>query len=176
MLKIAVTGKMCSGKTTLCNYLCQIEPRFQIFSFGKKVKQVATDLFQMDPLVKDRSLLINLGTKMREIDSNVWVNYVIHQCKDVEYCLVDDLRYQNEYEALIKNGFQIIQLQVSDELQEQRIKEIYPDNYEDHFKNRNHLSEKNKFLWVGGAGPDLVIDSSQDRDKIKQIINEFIGL
>ena len=175
MSKIAVTGKMCSGKTTLCNYLCQIEPRFQIFSFGKKVKEVATDLFQMDPLVKDRSLLTNLATKMREIDPDVWVNYVIRQCKDVDYCLVDDLRYQNEYEALIKNGFQIIQLQVSDELQEQRIRDIYPDNYEDHLKNRNHLSEKNKFSWVGGAGPDLVIDSSQDRDKIKQIINNFIG-
>ena len=175
MLKIAVTGKMCSGKTTLCNYLCQIEPRFQIFSFGKKVKQVATDLFQMDPLVKDRSLLINLGTKMREIDSNVWINYVIEQTKDIKYCLVDDLRYQNEYEALLQNGFQIIQLQVPDELQEQRIKEIYPHNYQDHLKNINHLSEKNKFSWVGGAGPDLVIDSSQDRDKIKQIINEFIG-
>ena len=174
MSKIAVTGKMCSGKTTLCNYLCQIEPRFQIFSFGKKVKQVATDLFQMDPLVKDRSLLTNLATKMREIDHDVWVNYVIRQCKDVDYCLVDDLRYQNEYEALIKNGFQIIQLQVSDELQEQRIRDIYPDNYEDHLKNRNHLSERNEFQWITN-GPDLVIDSSQDRDKIKQVINNFIG-
>ena len=175
MSKIAVTGKMCSGKTTLCNYLCQIEPRFQIFSFGKKVKQVATDLFQMDPLVKDRSLLTNLATKMREIDSDVWVNYVIRQCKDVDYCLVDDLRYQNEYEALIKNGFQIIQLQVSDELQEQRIRDIYPDNYEDHLKNRNHLSERNEFQWINN-GPDLVIDSSQDRETIKQIINQLIGL
>ncbi len=174
MSKIAVTGKMCSGKTTLCNYLCQIEPRFQIFSFGKKVKQVATDLFQMDPLVKDRSLLTNLATKMREIEPDVWVNYVIRQCKDVDYCLVDDLRYQNEYEALIKNGFQIIQLQVSDELQEQRIRDIYPDNYEDHLKNRNHLSERNEFQWISN-GPDLVIDSSQDREKIKQIINNFIG-
>ena len=174
MSKIAVTGKMCSGKTTLCNYLCQMEPRFQIFSFGKKVKEVASDLFQMDPLVKDRSLLINLGTKMREIDSNVWINYVIEQTKDIKYCLVDDLRYQNEYEALIKNGFQIIQLQISDELQEQRIKEIYPHNYQDHLKNINHLSEKNEFQWINN-GPDLVIDSSQDRDKIKQIINEFIG-
>lgn len=175
MSKIAVTGKMCSGKTTLCNYLCQIEPRFQIFSFGKKVKQVATDLFQMDPLVKDRSLLTNLATKMREIDPDVWVNYVIRQCKDVDYCLVDDLRYQNEYEALIKNGFQIIQLQVSDELQEKRIRDIYPDNYEDHLKNRNHLSERNEFQWITN-GPDLVIDSSQDRETIKQIINQLISL
>ena len=34
-MKIAITGKMCSGKTTLSNYIQQIEPRFQVFSFGK---------------------------------------------------------------------------------------------------------------------------------------------
>ena len=59
-MKIAITGKMCSGKTTLSNYLCQLEPRFQIFSFGKKVKEVASDLFNMDPLIKDRSLLTSV--------------------------------------------------------------------------------------------------------------------
>tara|TARA_Y100001970_G_C14191083_1_gene835435 strand:+ start:172 stop:729 length:558 start_codon:yes stop_codon:yes gene_type:complete len=184
-MKIAVTGKMCSGKTTLCNYLCELEPRFKIFSFGKKVKQVASDLFQMDPMVKDRTLLTSIGQKMREIDQDVWVNYVIKQCKDVEYCLVDDLRYQNEYEALVKNGFKIIQLNISDELQEERIKQVYPDNYKDHLKNRDHASEKNTFQWLSVSDgvsdnnevhPHLSIDSSGDRDDIKKTVKEFINL
>jgi len=173
-MKLAVTGKMCSGKTTLCNSLLEIEPRFQIFSFGKKVKDCATDLFGMDPLTKDRPLLTSLGQKMREIDSEVWINYVIKQCQDKEFCLVDDLRYQNEYEALVKNGFKIIQLNISDELQEKRIREIYPDNYEDHLSARTHLSEKNKFDWLNEEHPHLSIDSSIDPDKIKEIINSFI--
>ena len=173
-MKIAITGKMCSGKTTLSNYLCQLEPRFQIFSFGKKVKEVASDLFNMDPLVKDRSLLTSVGQKMREIDSDVWVNYIMKQTEGINYCLIDDLRYQNEYEELIKNNWKIIQLEVSDELQEQRIREIYSHNYEDHLKNRNHESELNKFKWLDGDGPDLVIDSSKNPDDIKNIINEFI--
>ena len=177
-MKIAVTGKMCSGKTTLCNYLCELEPRFQIFSFGKKVKDVASDLFQMDPRIKDRTLLTSIGQKMREIDKDVWVNYVINQCKDVEYCLVDDLRYQNEYEALVKNGFKIIQLNISDELQEYRIKMVYPDNYLDHLNNRNHPSEKNTFQWLSDSDekhPHLSIDSSEDREIIKKIVKEFIN-
>tara|TARA_B100000900_G_scaffold101637_1_gene84199 strand:- start:1630 stop:2160 length:531 start_codon:yes stop_codon:yes gene_type:complete len=174
-MKIAVTGKMCSGKTTLCNYLCEIEPRFKIFSFGKKVKEVASDLFQMDPQVKDRTLLTSIGQKMREIDSEVWVNYVINQCKDVEYCLVDDLRYQNEYEALVKNGFKIIQLNISDELQGERIKMVYPDNYIDHFSARNHLSELNKFDWILNEHPHLSIDSSMPIEDIKNIVNKFIS-
>ena len=172
-MKIAITGKMCSGKTTLSNYLCEIEPKFQVFSFGKKVKQVASDLFDMDPLVKDRSLLTSIGQKMREIDSDVWVNYVINQCKDIEYCLIDDLRYQNEYEALSKDNWKIIQLTISDELQEQRIKEIYPDNYEDHLKNRNHESERNSFEWMN-KDPHLIIDSSKTPNEIQNIINTFI--
>ena len=76
----------------------------------------------MDPQIKDRTLLTSIGQRMREINKDVWVNYVIEQCKDVEYCLVDDLRYQNEYEALVKNGFKIIQLNISDELQENALK------------------------------------------------------
>ena len=175
-MKIAVTGKMCSGKTTLCNYLCEIEPRFQIFSFGKKVKQVASDLFQMDPLVKDRTLLTGIGQKMREIDKDVWVNYVIQQCKDVEYCLVDDLRYQNEYEALVKNGFKIIQLNISDGLQEYRIRNIYPNNYIDHLSARNHLSELNKFDWILNEHPHLSIDSSIPIEDIKNLVKDFINL
>lgn len=175
-MRIAVTGKMCSGKTTLCNYLCELEPRFQIFSFGKKVKDVASDLFQMDPRVKDRTLLTSIGQKMREINKDVWVNYVIEQCKDVEYCLVDDLRYQNEYEALVKNGFKIIQLNISDELQEYRIRNIYPNNYLDHLNNRNHPSEKNTFQWLNNDHPHLSIDSSEDREIIKKIVREFIDV
>jgi tRNA uridine 5-carbamoylmethylation protein Kti12 len=174
-MKLAVTGKMCSGKTTLCNYLLQMEPRFQIFSFGKKVKEVASDLFGMDPLTKDRSLLISLGQKMREIDSEVWINYVIEQTKDKDFCLVDDLRYQNEYEALLKKGFKIIQLNISDELQEKRIREIYPDNFEDHLLARTHLSEQNNFQWLTNDHPHLSIDSSTDHDEIKQLIQRFIS-
>ena len=178
-MKIAVTGKMCSGKTTLCNYLCELEPRFEIFSFGKKVKSVASDLFQMNPEVKDRTLLTSIGQKMREIDPDVWVNYVISECKDTEYCLVDDLRYQNEYEALVNNGFKIIQLNISDELQESRIKMVYPNNYEDHLNNRCHPSELNKFNWLSVSNddshPHLSIDSFEDREVIKNLVKGFIS-
>ena len=174
MMKIAITGKMCSGKTTLSNYLCSLEPRFQVFSFAKKVKEVASDLFGMDPLIKDRSLLTSLGQKMREIDPDVWINYVIKQTEGIDYCLIDDLRYQNEYLALAKNGWKIIQLTMSDDLQEKRIREIYPLNYADHLKNRTHLSERNEFQWLND-GPDLIIDSSMNQDEIKAIVRSFIS-
>ena len=59
------------------------------------------------------------------------------------------------------------------ELQEQRIQSIYPENYQDHLKNRTHASERNSFQWLNG-GPDLIIDSSQDREDIQKLIHSFI--
>ena len=171
-MKIAITGKMCSGKTTLSNYICSQEPRFKIFSFGKKVKEVASDLFKMDHAFKDRSLLTLVGQKMREIDQEVWINYVIEKTHDHEFCLIDDLRYQNEYDALVKNGFKIIQINISPILQEKRIRELYPDNYKDHLLNRNHLSELNEFT---GPGPDLIIDSESDETYIRSAVENLIN-
>jgi hypothetical protein len=110
---------------------------------------------------------------MREINPDVWANYVIQQTKDINYCLIDDLRYQNEYELLAKEGWKIIQLRVSKELQEERIKSMYPDNYQDHLKNRTHPSERNEFQWING-GPDLIIDSSLMKEDIQKIVYSFI--
>ena len=173
-MKIAIIGKMCSGKSTIAQMILEHDSRYRTFSFGGAVKRYAKEIFNMQG--KDRSLLINFANKMREIDSEVWINYVVQQCKDVEFCLIDDLRYQNEYEALIKNGFKIIQLNISDELQEERIKNIYPNNYEDHLSARNHLSELNKFNWLSHDHPHLSIDSSTPVEDIKNLVKEFISL
>ena len=173
-MKLAVTGKMCSGKTTLCNYLCSVEPRFQIFSFGKKVKEVATDLFGMDPQVKDRSLLINVATKMREIDHDVWSKYVIKQTLNKEHCLIDDLRFQNELDELVENNWIIIQLIISDDEQNTRIKNLYPDTYEDHIKNKSHLSEKNELNYPENY-PHLTINTQESSvEDLKELLQRYI--
>ena len=46
-MKIAIVGKMCSGKTTVANIITEINPSYQRYSFGQKVKDVAIDLFNM---------------------------------------------------------------------------------------------------------------------------------
>lgn len=166
-MKIAITGKMCSGKSTIAKILSESDERFKIYSFGLKVKEVAKDLFDMKE--KDRTLLTTLGTKMREIDPDVWTKYIIKQTKQNTHCIVDDLRYQNEYEELNKEGFLIIQLHIDEDIQEKRIKEMYPNNYEDHLNNRNHSSEKNEFKWLN----DNHITINANNDNIGEIINKI---
>ena len=172
-MKFAITGKMCSGKSSLAKLILENDKRYEIFSFGKKVKEVAEDLFNMKE--KDRSLLVNIGTKMREIDENVWINYIINQTKDKDYCVIDDLRYQNEYDALYKNGFNIIKLIVDNKTQEERIKNIYPNNYQDHLNNRNHISERNEFNW---KEEPLIIDTTniKNLEDINDIVKNIIML
>ena len=67
-------------------------------------------------------------------------------------------------------------MNISDELLEERIKMVYPLNYEDHLSARNHLSELNKFDWILHEHPHLSVDSSEDIKDIKNLVKDFISL
>ena len=157
-MKIAICGKMCSGKSTLANYIMSSYPGYQKYSFAQKVKELCVELFDMEG--KDRLLLINFANKMREIDGKVWVNQVLKQTAGKENCIIDDVRYQNEVDALIEDGWSFIQLNVPNETQQKRIMELYPDNYQEHIQSMNHISERNEFVFPEGY-PQLVLDTSE---------------
>ena len=161
-MKIAIHGKMCYGKTTLANIIKQLDNSYEILSFGQKVKDIAKDLFNMQN--KDRTLLTSIGTKMREIDSDVWANYTIEKAKDYDKVIIDDLRYQNEHDLCMKNGYKIIVLTLPKDIQIERLKTCYPDNYMDHIENSEHISEN------GIKCSDcLILDMSLNLDIIKKI-------
>jgi cytidylate kinase len=171
-MKIAICGKMCSGKTTLAQTIMRMDDRYKVFSIGGKVKEVARDLF--GSIEKDRPLLIAIGAKMREIDPEVWIKYVIKQTKNESHCIIDDLRYQNEYDLLKEQGFVFIQLHVTHAVQEQRIMKLYPKTFQDHLDNRDHLSEQNAFVWSLGKDPVFHIDNGEDATKVNQKIHSFL--
>ena len=138
-MKIAFVGKMCSGKTWCVDYLKKKNSSFFITRFAKMVKIIANDLFFMKE--KDRILLQQIGTKMREISPTVFVDYVINETKDCDFCLLDDARYQNEINSLKKNGWIIVKLLISKKLQIDRLKRVYPDTWETHLERCSHESE-----------------------------------
>jgi hypothetical protein len=147
-MKIAICGKMCSGKTTLANTIMRMDSRYKRYSFGQKIKDLATELFDMKD--KDRTLLTTFATSMRDIKSDVWIQYLLRQIKDNDFCIIDDVRYQDEIDQLIKDKWTIIQLQISDSLQEHRLKRLYPHSYQDHLKNKTHISELNAIQYPDG--------------------------
>jgi adenylate kinase family enzyme len=171
-MKIVICGKMCSGKTTLAQTIQRMDSRYTIYSIGQKVKDIATDVFHMKG--KDRDLLIAIGAQMRAIDPDVWVKYILSQTQGHSHCLVDDMRYQNEYDLLRQHGFVVIQLEISRDLQEQRIKKLYTTNPQEHLKNRDHLSETNIFDWAPDNEPVLTINNAEDQDKVMQRLHSFL--
>jgi len=138
-LKIAFVGKMCSGKTTASKYIINKFSGMIKLSFADKIRDIAHELFNMEK--KDRKLLQDIGTAMRSIDPDVFTNYLIRQSKQYEFVCIDDGRFLNEIKTLKKNGFYIIKLNISKNLQLKRLKYTYPNTYKTHLTRLNHHSE-----------------------------------
>lgn len=171
-MKIAIIGKMCSGKSTIAEILLDHDSKYEKFSFGQKVKDLAKELFNM--MGKDRALLINFANKMRDIDPDVWVNQVLYQTNCKEFCIIDDIRYQNELDALIDDNWIIIKLNISKELQAKRLKDTYPETYKEHLKFIDHFSENEEFKFRVGY-PHLILNVDDlTKDKLKEKIVYFV--
>jgi hypothetical protein len=103
---IGIGGKMCSGKTLVTDYL-RNNLNCDIFNFADKLKSVTNDLFGIEK--KDRSLLQDVGLKLREINKDVWVDYVFRQFDTNliesldEHYVIGDVRFKNEVEAIHAN-------------------------------------------------------------------------
>jgi dephospho-CoA kinase len=142
-IKIAIVGQMASGKSTLANriidYYKYKDINIEKRGFADKVYNLAYELFNMRN--KDRKLLQQIGTKMREINKDVWVNYTLNYLpKNV---IIEDCRYENELDKLIENGFTIIKINIPKEIQLKRLQKAYPKTWQNHLNNINHESETN---------------------------------
>lgn len=139
-MKIAIAGKLCSGKSFLAKYL-QSKLDCNIYSFGYGVKKYCKEIFNME--YKDRKLLQDFAQKMREIDNDVWIKYTIRYINNDknEHILLDDLRFPNEANYLKEAGFTIIRLIIDDTLQKERIQKTYPESYKEHLLRKNDISE-----------------------------------
>ena len=75
---------------------------------------------------------------MREINKNVWANYVIKEISQLDSnmessnWLLDDCRYKNEFEILRENGWNIIKLNVSEKHKKIDYNFYDPDNFAMH--------------------------------------------
>jgi uridine kinase len=152
LLKIAISGKMGSGKTTLAN---EIMHQFNtghngqstMVSLGGGVKDVAHDYFLMPKDVKDRSLLQQIGQQFRNIKENVWVDLMLNEVQGIkdstpiELFICDDVRFQNELETLRADGWMTIRLTVDEDEQKRRLESAYGDDWINHWEHKNEISE-----------------------------------
>ena len=163
-MRLAFSGKMCSGKTTLADLLLHHDPRFVKVSFADPIYALAREYFGMDE--KDRDLLIHIGEAFRARDEQVWINAFLRNVAKLEAegksILVDDLRLPHEYKALAAAGFKLVRLNVSEQAQEDRLTKKYPGDAATHLAKRTHETEcalDNVWDWDVFATRDAQVES-----------------
>jgi len=120
VLRLAVSGKMRSGKDTLADRLVE-RYGFRRYAFADRLKEVARELFGMPPGAKNRHLLVELGRKMCEIDKLVWVNHVLGQMPLRCDVVISDLRFRYEYLALKAFDFVMVRVDSDEDARLRRI-------------------------------------------------------
>ncbi|EMT54741.1 adenylate kinase [Brevibacillus borstelensis AK1] len=141
MVKIALCGKMRSGKDSVAAHLTQ-QYGFVRFAFGDGIRKVCRELFP-DRFAGDRkprALLQGVGQAMRAFDPDVWVNDCFRRIADKERMdnayyempwnaharlpfrpVITDLRQPSEYERLRAEGFVIVRVTCDEAIRRQRI-------------------------------------------------------
>ena len=168
--KIAICGKMASGKSYVSDYL--VSKGYIRIGFGDAVKDHCAKIFNMN--CKDRKLIQSFAQKLKEIDESVWINYLDNklktELKDENYIVIDDLRFPNEYNYLRKNNFIIIKLIINDNLQIKRLKETYPENYNNHINSIQDVSE----IYIDELEADYKIEVvHENENNILELIESY---
>lgn len=147
--KIALTGKMRSGKDTVAHHL-YISHGFDKVAFGDALKRLAHETFpDVGILSKPRALYQKFGQLMRQIDGDVWVKHAERKVDGiVGYrsthddhigVVITDLRQPNEYEWARANGFTIIRVTAPDDMRMERAEQAGDYFTADDFEHETEL-------------------------------------
>ena len=116
-MKIALIGKMRTGKDTLGKYLCD-EHSFNRFAFGDGIKEVILEYF---PTAfdngKPREHYQFIGQAFRQLDPDIWVNRALGKVNRFleenpnANIVITDVRQPNEAKALRAAGFLLVKVE-----------------------------------------------------------------
>ena len=137
-MKVALVGKMRSGKDTVGRYIYDNDPHGwqNQLAFGDEIKRIAKAYFpHIVSKGKPRKLYQHIGQEFRKIDPEVWVKALDRSLLDLmgrgeSNFVVTDVRQMNEYHYLKKQGFTIVKVETAEELRMERLRKS-GDEYEE---------------------------------------------
>ncbi|MDR7207634.1 dephospho-CoA kinase [Priestia megaterium] len=125
-IKIAVTGEIRSGKDTVCEYIMRRIYDCEKLYFAEGIEKIIREFFpEAFANGKPRKHFQDIGTFMRTINANVWVEYTankyyLHNELSSPNFICTDLRQPNEYEWLKSEGFTVIKVDADFEIRKER--------------------------------------------------------
>lgn len=173
MKNIALVGKMASGKSYYASLLRQelidhgINP--SIIHISSKIKELAVELFHMED--KDRDLLQKIAGKMREIDEDVWLKYLISNVKKEGQLpfILDDVRFKKEVDML-RDNFDLLVVKIESDDANRR--SVYRSKYGRYptVKESNDVTETSSDDII----PDMVLNNDYTEISAKRNISRIL--
>lgn len=195
MLKIAITGKMRSGKSELAKHL-ERKHGFERVSFGSALKYYADILFadsEAFPIEyeefgepcpfdgerpkrakKPRRLYQMFGQKMRELDADIWIRHAEKsaqawaELRSTSGIVIDDLRQPNEYEWAKDNGYTIVRVNANEGDRIQRA-ERAGDEFD--LESLEHETETH----ADSFEVDYEINNDSDKEALRRKVGEILS-
>lgn len=165
-MKIALFGKMRTGKDTVADLLIN-DHDFKKYSLATGIGEI---IYKYFPNAwdngKPRHHYQHIGQQLRELDKNVWINYLLSSVErdGVERVVVADGRQVNEADALRKEGYLIVLVKTEEETRIKRILES-GDNFNP--EQLNHETEQQ----VDKITPDVVIRNDGTLEDLKSAVD-----
>jgi dephospho-CoA kinase len=176
--KIALCGRLRSGKDTVANHL-YIHHSFNRVAFGDALKKNAHATFPwVSEFSKPRALYQQFGQLMRQIEPDVWIKHAEQAVKGaIDFrvntgaervgVVITDLRQPNEYEWAKANGFTIVRVTAPDEDRIARAK-LAGDSFTE--ADLEHETESH----IDGFAADYEIHNDGSLDDLKRKVDEIM--
>ena len=176
-MKVALFGKMRSGKDTVGEILIK-RYDFKKYAFGNGIGEIILkyfpDAFENG---KPRHHYQFVGQKLRELDPDVWIKYLLKNVNADEMkrktqeiphnVVVTDARQFNEYKALKENGYIIVKVECDEDIRIERMK-ASGDNFTPEMLH--HETE----LQVDLIAPDVIIKNNGTLAELEKAVNVFV--
>ncbi|MEI7475554.1 MAG: hypothetical protein WCK67_12335 [bacterium] len=161
---VAISGKQFSGKDTVADIFAAELEGFVKAPLAKAIKQkfseekgLAVDIIEMNKPVY-RVDLIELGNRMRKIDSDYWIKLVLEAGDNL---IVSDMRVKNEYESFTKR--KAIKIRVNSPREERAKRGLIVSEFDTTEVDLDDITE-----W------DYVINNDGTHEELKQKARELV--
>lgn len=160
-MRIAVYGKIRSGKSSVCEHI-KNKYDYEVIEFSHALQRAVDIMYPEHIGTKNRELLIGVGQHMRKFDENVWVNCVKRRIENSENenILVAGVRQQNEYDMLKELGFKFIEVEASKDMRIERCKAT-----NDAFKEETLENDTEKLMSTFDSTYSIMNDKGLDELK-----------